>query len=437
VGPSVPGSGGLDAQALLALDRAHVWHPYSSFPSPTPPYVVESAEGVRLRLAGGREVIDGMSSWWAAIHGYRHPVLDAAVTAQLSRMSHVMFGGLTHEGAVRLAQRLTQISPPGLDRVFLADSGSVSVEIAIKMCLQYWRGRGQPGKSRLLTVRGGYHGDTFGAMAVSDPETGMHHLFADVLPRHVFADRPPAGYDAPLEPAYVASLEQLVGEHAGRLAAVVVEPVVQGAGGMRFYAPGYLTVLRELCDRHDVLLLVDEIATGFGRSGTLFGCGHAEVSPDVMCVGKALTGGYLTMAATLCTAGVAEGISSGAGPLMHGPTFMGNALAAAVANASIDLLLAGDWSGRVRRIEALLAAGLADARGLDHVDDVRVLGAIGVVQLAHEVDVPAATAAALNQGVWLRPFRDLIYTMPPYVCSDEDVRTITRAVVAAAAGQSG
>ena len=293
-------------------------------------------------------------------------------------MSHVMFGGLTHEGAVRLAQRLAQISPAGLDRVFLADSGSVSVEIAIKMCLQYWRARGRPAKSRLLTVRGGYHGDTFGAMAVCDPDAGMHHLFADVLPRHVFADRPPAGYDAPLDPAYVASLEQLVGEHADRLAAVVVEPVVQGAGGMRFYAPGYLTVLRELCDRHDVLLLVDEIATGFGRSGTLFGCGHAEVSPDVMCVGKALTGGYLTMAATLCTAGVAEGISSAAGPLMHGPTFMGNALAAAVANASIDLLLAGDWSGRVRRIEALLAAGLADARGLDHVADVRVLGAIGV-----------------------------------------------------------
>ena len=299
-----------------------------------------------------------MSSWWAAIHGYRHPVLDAAVTDQLSRMSHVMFGGLTHEGAVRLAQRLTQISPPGLDNVFLADSGSVSVEIAIKMCLQYWRARGRPAKSRLLTVRGGYHGDTFGAMAVCDPETGMHHLFSDVLARHVFAERPPAGYDAPLDPAYVASLEQLVAEHADRLAAVVVEPVVQGAGGMRFYAPGYLNVLRELCDRHEVLLLVDEIATGFGRSGTLFGCGHAGVSPDVMCVGKALTGGYLTMAAALCTAEVAAGISSGAGPLMHGPTFMGNPLAAAVANASIDLLLAGDWAGRVRRIEALLTAGL-------------------------------------------------------------------------------
>jgi adenosylmethionine-8-amino-7-oxononanoate aminotransferase len=422
---------------VLALDRAHVWHPYSAFPTSTPPHVVESAQGARLRLAGGREVVDGMSSWWAAIHGYRHPVLDAAVTDQLSRMSHVMFGGLTHEGAVRLAQRLTQISPPGLDNVFLADSGSVSVEIAIKMCLQYWRARGRPAKSRLLTVRGGYHGDTFGAMAVCDPETGMHHLFYDVLARHVFAERPPAGYDAPLDPAYVASLEQLVAEHADRLAAVVVEPVVQGAGGMHFYAPGYLKVLRELCDRHEVLLLVDEIATGFGRSGTLFGCGHAGVSPDVMCVGKALTGGYLTMAAALCTAEVAAGISSGSGPLMHGPTFMGNPLAAAVANASIDLLLAGDWAGRVRRIEALLTAGLGPAGRLDHVADVRVLGAIGVVQLAHDVDVPAATATALEQGVWLRPFRNLIYTMPPYVCSDEDVQTIADAVVAAAAGQAG
>ena len=436
MGSAASGARTLDAQAVLALDRAHVWHPYSAFPSSTPPYVVESAEGARLRLAGGCEVVDGMSSWWAAIHGYRHPVLDAAVSDQLSRMSHVMFGGLTHEGAVRLAQRLTQISPPGLDKVFLADSGSVSVEIAIKMCLQYWRARGRPAKSRLLTVRGGYHGDTFGAMAVCDPETGMHHLFADVLARHVFAERPPAGYDAPLDPAYVASLEQLVAEHADRLAAVVVEPVVQGAGGMRFYAPGYLNVLRELCDRHGMLLLVDEIATGFGRSGTLFGCDHAGVRPDVMCVGKALTGGYLTMAAALCTAEVAAGISSGAGPLMHGPTFMGNPLAAAVANASIDLLLAGDWAARVHRIEALLTAGLAAASQLGHVVDVRVLGAIGVVQLAHDVDVPAATATALERGVWLRPFRDLIYTMPPYVCSDEDVQTIAVAVVAAAAGQS-
>ncbi|MGZ4617247.1 MAG: adenosylmethionine--8-amino-7-oxononanoate transaminase [Frankiaceae bacterium] len=430
------GTQALDAPTVLALDRAHVWHPYSAFPNSTPPYVVESAEGARLRLAGGREVLDGMSSWWAAIHGYRHPVLDAAVSDQLSRMSHVMFGGLTHEGAVRLAQRLAQISPAGLDKVFLADSGSVSVEIANKLCLLYWRARGRPAKSRLLTVRGGYHGDTFGAMAVCDPDAGMHHLFADVLARHVFAERPPAGYDAPLDPAYVASLEALVAEHADRLAAVVVEPVVQGAGGMRFYAPGYLSVLRELCDRHQMLLLVDEIASGFGRSGTLFGCGHAGVSPDVMCVGKALTGGYLTMAAALCTAEVAAGISSGTGPLMHGPTFMGNPLAAAVANASIDLLLAGDWAGRVRRIEALLTDRLAAAGRLDHVADVRVLGAIGVVQLAHEVDVPAATATALERGVWLRPFRDLIYTMPPYVCSDEDVQMIADAVVAAAAGQS-
>ncbi len=419
----------MSPEELLTLDRAHVWHPYGPMPGTGDPLVVESASGVRLRLADGRELVDGMSSWWAAIHGYRHPVLDAAVRDQLDRMSHVMFGGLTHEPAVRLATRLVELTPEPLRHVFLADSGSVSVEVAVKMCLQYWRSAGAPAKRRLLTWRGGYHGDTFHPMSVCDPDGGMHSLWRGVLPEQVFADLPPAGF----EQAYVDHLTELVARHAGELAAIVVEPVVQGAGGMRFHDARYLTVLRELADRHDVLLVFDEIATGFGRTGELFAADHAGVSPDVMCVGKALTGGYLSMAATLCTSRIAAGISRGELPVLaHGPTFMGNPLSAAVANASIDLLLAQDWRAGVGRIEAGLRAGLAAASGLPGVVDVRVLGAIGVVQLDHDVDVRAATDAAVGQGAWLRPFRDLIYTMPPYVCTDGDVATICEAVVAAA-----
>jgi adenosylmethionine-8-amino-7-oxononanoate aminotransferase len=396
------------------------------------PLVVESASGVRLRLADGRELVDGMSSWWAAIHGYRHPVLDAAAVDQLGRMSHVMFGGLTHEPGVRLATRLVELTPEPLRHVFLADSGSVSVEVAIKMCLQYWRSLGRPAKHRLLTWRGGYHGDTFHPMSVCDPDGGMHSVWQGVLPEQVFAAEPPAGFDAGVDPAYVDHLAELFERHADELAAVVVEPVVQGAGGMRFHDPGYLRVLRELADRHDVLLVFDEIATGFGRTGTLFAAEHAGVDPDVMCVGKALTGGYLTMAATLCTSRVAEGISRGELPVLaHGPTFMANPLAAAVANASIDVLLAQDWRAEITRIEAGLWDGLAPAAALPGVRDVRVLGAIGVVQLDHDVDMAAATDAAVERGVWLRPFRDLVYTMPPYVSTDEDVATISAAVVAA------
>jgi adenosylmethionine-8-amino-7-oxononanoate aminotransferase len=398
-------------------------------PGTAEPLVVESASGVRLRLADGRELVDGMSSWWAAIHGYRHPVLDAAVRDQLGRMSHVMFGGLTHEPAVRLATRLVELTPAPLRHVFLADSGSVSVEVAIKMCLQYWRSVGEPGKRRLLTWRGGYHGDTFHPMSVCDPDGGMHSLWRGVLPDQVFADLPPTGF----EQTYVDHLTGLVARHAGELAAIVVEPVVQGAGGMRFHDPRYLAVLRELADQHDVLLVFDEIATGFGRTGELFAADHAGVSPDVLCVGKALTGGYLSMAATLCTSRVAEGISAGELPVLaHGPTFMANPLSAAVANASIDLLLAQDWRAEVARIEAGLRAGLAPAADLPGVLDVRVLGAIGVVQLDHDVDVRAATDAAVARGAWVRPFRDLIYTMPPYICTDDDVATICAAVVAAA-----
>jgi adenosylmethionine---8-amino-7-oxononanoate aminotransferase len=433
---------------LLQLDRERVWHPYAPMPGTMPPLPVVSASGVRLRLASGEELLDGMSSWWAAIHGYAHPRLDLAARDQLGRMSHVMFGGLTHEPAVRLCERLAALAPDGLEHVFLCDSGSVSVEVAIKMCLQYWRSAGQPGKRRLLTWRGGYHGDTFMAMSVCDPEGGMHRLWDGVLPRQVFAGLPPAGFGAGVDPGYAASLTDLVEEHADELAAVIVEPVVQGAGGMRFHDPGYLRVLREACDAHGVLLIFDEIATGFGRTGTLFAAEHAGVSPDVMCVGKALTGGYLTLAAALCSSRVAAGISDGELPVLaHGPTFMGNPLACAVAGASLDVLLgpAGDeagpggqvtypdgWQAEVRRIETGLRAGLAPVTGLSAVTDVRVLGAIGVVQVDHEVDMAAATAAAVRAGVWLRPFRDLIYTMPPYVTSDDDLALICAGVFEAA-----
>jgi adenosylmethionine-8-amino-7-oxononanoate aminotransferase len=419
----------VDVDELIALDRAHVWHPYGPMPGTTDPLVVEEAAGVRLRLADGRELVDGMSSWWAAIHGYRHPVLDAALAAQAGRMSHVMFGGLTHEPAVTLAKRLVDITPAPLRHVFLADSGSVSVEVAVKMCLQYWRSAGRPEKRRLLTWRGGYHGDTFHPMSVCDPDGGMHSLWRGVLPGQVFADPPPAELDHD----YVAHLADLVERHAGELAAVIVEPVVQGAGGMRFHDPRYLHVLRELTLANDVLLIFDEIATGFGRTGELFAADHAGVSPDVMCLGKALTGGYLTAAAALCTSRVAEGISRGTVPVLaHGPTFMANPLSSAVANASIDLLLAQDWRTTVKRIESELLDGLAPAAEIDGVAGTRVLGAIGVIQLDHEVDLAAATRAAVDAGVWLRPFRDLVYAMPPYVAGPADLEMITAGMLAAA-----
>jgi adenosylmethionine-8-amino-7-oxononanoate aminotransferase len=416
------------AQNLLAADRAHVWHPYGPMPGRVTPLVVRSAAGVRLQLADGGTLIDGMSSWWAAIHGYAHPVLDAAARDQLRRMSHVMFGGLTHEPAVQLARRLVEITPESLQHVFFTDSGSVSVEVAIKMCLQYWRSLGRPHKHRLLTWRGGYHGDTFGAMSVCDPDGGMHSLWSGVLARQVFVPRPPVD----LDPAYVELLADTVERHSDELAAVIVEPVVQGAGGMRFHDPRYLHVLREITLAHDVLLIFDEIATGFGRTGELFAAGHAAVSPDVMCVGKALTGGYLSMAAALCTSRMAEGISGGEVPVLaHGPTFMANPLAAAVALASIDLLLGQDWQAEVRRLETGLRAGLAPAAELPGVAEVRVLGAIGVVQLDHDVDLPAATTAAVAQGVWLRPFRNLVYAMPPYITGNDDLGQIARGVLAA------
>ena len=421
---------------ISAIDAAHVWHPYSTIGAETmPPMVAVAAKGAWLTLVDGGErveVIDAMSSWWTAIHGHGHPVLDAAVTKQLATMNHVMFGGLTHEPAARLAQLLVELTPDGLDTVFFSDSGSVSVEVAVKMALQYQRSRGRPAKHRLMTWRGGYHGDTFTPMSVCDPDGGMHSIWTDVLVPQVFAPPVPRDYD----PGYSAEFERQLREHADELAAVIVEPVVQGAGGMRFHDPRYLIDVRDACARHDVLLILDEIATGFGRTGALFAADHAGVSPDIMCVGKALTGGYLTLAATLCSADIAHTISSGEpGALMHGPTFMANALACAVSVASVELLMESDWRAAVSAIEAGLRTGLAPARSIAGVADVRVLGAIGVIELDRPLDAERmriATTTAVRHRVWLRPFRNLIYAMPPYVCTPAEVEQLTSAMVAVA-----
>ncbi|MGL5810303.1 MAG: adenosylmethionine--8-amino-7-oxononanoate transaminase [Nocardioides sp.] len=420
----------------LDFDRGHLWHPYASMPNPTPVQLVAGADGTRLQLADGRQVIDGMSSWWAAIHGYRHPALDAAVHEQAGRMSHVMFGGLTHEPAVAVAERLVELAPSGSDRlehVFLADSGSVSVEVALKMAAQFQRGAGRPERTRMLALRGGYHGDTLGAMSVCDPVSGMHSMFTGLLPRQIFAPRPPpVGSPAESVADWISALEALVRAHQDQIAAIVAEPLLQGAGGMHAYPAACLAAMRRIADDYDLLLILDEIATGFGRTGTMFAAEAAGIAPDIMCVGKALTGGYLTLAATLCTPRVAAGISrTESGVLAHGPTYMANPLACAVAAASIDLVLATDALGQVARIRDGLAASLAPLRGEAGVRDVRVVGAVGVVQLDRPVDVTAATQAGLGAGVWLRPFRDLIYTMPPYICTDEEIATICRAIVAA------
>jgi adenosylmethionine---8-amino-7-oxononanoate aminotransferase len=436
-GPSwVTGPSRRSPQAVLDLDAALLWHPYASMTAPGPVRLVDSAQGVHLRFADGTTAIDAMSSWWCMIHGYRHPVLDEAVRGQLDRMAHVMFGGLTHEPAVALAERLVAITPAPLEHVFFCDSGSVSVEVAVKLALQFQVARGRPSRTRLLTVRGGYHGDTFTPMSVCDPVTGMHSLFAGALREQVFAPRPPAGLDrGPDDPevqAWMSATEALAVRHSDEVAAIVVEPVLQGAGGMYPYTPVCLAFLRRLADEHGFLLVLDEIATGFGRTGTLFATEQAGVAPDLMCVGKALTGGYLSMAAVLCTGEVARAVSNGpGGALMHGPTFMANPLACAVSLASIDLLLGGDWEGEVARVSAGLASSLAPARDLRGVKDVRVVGAVGVVQLEGPADIPRLTDAALRRGVWLRPFLDLVYTMPPYISSDAEVATIGAAICGA------
>lgn len=419
----------LDPADVVQRDLRHVWHPYSPPSAAVLPFEVERTQGCRLYLRDGRTLVDGMSSWWTAIHGYGHPVLVEAMRIQLERMSHVMFGGLTHEPAVRLCERLVEVTPEPLERVFLSDSGSVSVEVALKLALQYWQAQGRTEKTRLLTVRGGYHGDTFGAMSVTDPEGGMHRLFTGMLPQHLFAERPGPAFHAPFQEDAFENLAVLLRAHAGTIAAVILEPIVQGAGGMRFYHPEYLRRLRALCDASDVLLILDEIATGFGRTGELFACQHAGIAPDIMCVGKALTGGMLSLAATLCTERVAGGIAQGVpGVFMHGPTFMGNPLACAAALASVELLMQSPWRDQVQSIETQLRQELSPCADLPQVSEVRVLGAIGVVELKRPVNMAVVQPAFVEAGAWLRPFGKLVYTMPPYVSRPEDVRAITDAM---------
>jgi adenosylmethionine-8-amino-7-oxononanoate aminotransferase len=413
---------------MTDFDRAHIWHPYTSMTEPLPTYQVKAANGVRIILEDGTELIDGMSSWWCAIHGYNHPALNAAAKAQLDQFSHVMFGGFRHEPATRLAKTLVDITPASLQYVFFSDSGSVSVEVAMKMAIQYWHNQGQTNRNKMLSVRGGYHGDTLGAMSVCDPETGMHTLFGQSLKEQLFAPRPASRFGEPLQNADITHMRKLLESHHQELAAVILEPIVQGAGGMWFYSAEYLRAVRGLCDEFDVLLILDEIATGFGRTGKLFACEHAGIEPDIMCLGKAMTGGYVSMAATLCNEKVCAGISAANGVLMHGPTFMANPLACSIANASIELLLSDNWSARVAAIGEQLTEELETYRSHPEVADVRVLGAIGVVEFNDPVDVAASQRRFVEAGVWIRPFGRLVYLMPPYIIQPEDLSRLTAAI---------
>ena len=417
-------------EELIAYDKDHIWHPYTSMQNPVPAFPVASASGVELTLETGEVLVDGMSSWWTALHGYNHPVLNQALTDQASKMSHVMFGGLTHAPAVELAKQLIDITADNLQHVFFADSGSVGVEVSIKMALQYWIAQDRGEKNKLLTVRSGYHGDTFAAMSVCDPVNGMHDMFTGVLIQHLFADAPPSiKAGEPWQESHISSFKTLITAHHNEIAAVILEPMVQNAGGIRFYHPEYLERVRELCDEFDVLLILDEIATGFGRSGTLFAYEQAQIEPDILVLGKALTGGYMTLAAVMTSRKVAHGIGSdGQGVLMHGPTFMANPLACSVALASIKLLLESDWQQRVLNIQQQMTDELAKCLDLEIVADVRTKGAIGVIQLNEAVDMHWIQPRLVELGVWIRPFGKLLYIMPPFVIKPEQLSKLTAAM---------